>query len=403
LKLTIRKKLLSLSFIAIIVPLIISAAVIIFIITQKSRDEALDKIRLSSYIASSQIKGRSDEMIQATKNMAVTALQYDFAGILGRTAGAAAGQDLEQEKAVNILNTFKKDFRLDYLMLTDDQGKVIYRVNDPGQKNDDLGALDPLLRKALADSSIIYGSMKLPIDFISQEKLGGSLELGEQKKSVEAALALEVVVPLKLKDKIQGALVVGDIFNNDNTLVDELKKMIFKDNFEDGSATIYLGDIAVASSRSGQYGRGIGDLVSETISQSVTQQGKEFIGQEIIDDTTYISAYIPIKDYNSQVIGIYAVSVRETWFLEFQTYIRNFILIVIGVAIFFSILLTYLAAGRLTRPIEEITEAANKISLGDLDVPISVRTEGDEISELGESLERMRISLKSAIERLRRR
>jgi methyl-accepting chemotaxis protein len=80
-----------------------------------------------------------------------------------------------------------------------------------------------------------------------------------------------------------------------------------------------------------------------------------------------------------------------------------FVIIVIGIAILFSILLTYIAAGRLTRPIEEITEAANKISLGDLDVPIQVASEGDEIGELGESLERMRISLKSAIERLRRR
>ena len=60
------------------------------------------------------------------------------------------------------------------------------------------------------------------------------------------------------------------------------------------------------------------------------------------------------------------------------------------------------AAQRLTRPIEELTEAANRISLGELDVPIVVST-GDEIGTLGESLDRMRISLKQAIERLRKR
>ncbi len=97
------------------------------------------------------------------------------------------------------------------------------------------------------------------------------------------------------------------------------------------------------------------------------------------------------------------MSVQETWFRQFQNWIRNFILAIIGLAIIFSIILTYFAASRLTRPIEAITDAANKISLGDLDVSIHGKAGGDEIEQLGESLERMRISLKSAIERLRRR
>ena len=50
----------------------------------------------------------------------------------------------------------------------------------------------------------------------------------------------------------------------------------------------------------------------------------------------------------------------------------------------------------------ELTEAANRISLGELDAPIAVQAE-DEIGTLAESLDRMRISLKQAIERLRKR
>lgn len=402
-RLTIRKKLLILSFVAIVIPLIISAAVIIFIVTQKTREEALNKIRLSSRLASSQIRDRSEEMIQGAKNMAITALQYDFSGVMDRTGTVTPERELEQRKAINVLDNFKQEVKLDYVILTDERGRVLYRANNPEQTGDTLGSLDPLLAQSLAEGSIIFGSVKLPIDFIALEKLESTLELGVQNRRVESALAMEVVVPLRIKDELQGALVIGDVINNDNRLVDELKAMVFRDNIQEGSATIYLGDVAVASSRSGEFGRGVGENVTAAISELVTQQGKEFIGPEVIGDTNYISAYIPIKDFNNQVIGIYSVSVRETWFLEFETYIRTFILIVIGVAIIFSILLTYIAASRLTRPIEEITEAANKISLGDLDVPIQVGGEGDEISELGESLERMRISLKSAIERLRRR
>jgi hypothetical protein len=151
-----------------------------------------------------------------------------------------------------------------------------------------------------------------------------------------------------LGQDLQGALVAGDVLNNDNALVDELKRMLFKENFEAGAATIYLSETAIASSRSGTFGRGVGETISQDILTYVLKQGKEFIGTETIGDTSYISAYVPIKDIANQIIGIYSVSVRETWFRQFQNYIRNFVIIVIVVAILFSVLLTYITAGRLT-------------------------------------------------------
>jgi methyl-accepting chemotaxis protein len=56
---------------------------------------------------------------------------------------------------------------------------------------------------------------------------------------------------------------------------------------------------------------------------------------------------------------------------------------------------------RIVRSILEIINTANSISRGDLDIPIDVDKPG-EIGELAEAVERMRTSLKAAIERLRR-
>ena len=56
---------------------------------------------------------------------------------------------------------------------------------------------------------------------------------------------------------------------------------------------------------------------------------------------------------------------------------------------------------RIVRSILEIINTANSISRGDLDIPIDVDKPG-EIGELAEAIERMRTSLKAAIERLRR-
>jgi HAMP domain-containing protein len=55
----------------------------------------------------------------------------------------------------------------------------------------------------------------------------------------------------------------------------------------------------------------------------------------------------------------------------------------------------------LSLSISELRKGVERISMGDLDYKLDVRT-GDEIEELADSMERMRISLKAAIERLKK-
>ena len=57
---------------------------------------------------------------------------------------------------------------------------------------------------------------------------------------------------------------------------------------------------------------------------------------------------------------------------------------------------------RMTRNIRELTEAADRISIGELDTTIPVRS-SDEIGMLAEAISRMQDSLRLSIERLRRR
>jgi methyl-accepting chemotaxis protein len=60
----------------------------------------------------------------------------------------------------------------------------------------------------------------------------------------------------------------------------------------------------------------------------------------------------------------------------------------------------YIISRGITKAATHLSAAADSISRGDLDVPIEVRT-GDEMQTLAESIERMRTSLKAAIEMLR--
>lgn len=75
--------------------------------------------------------------------------------------------------------------------------------------------------------------------------------------------------------------------------------------------------------------------------------------------------------------------------------------IVVGLAAVFMTGLAVFGTQRMVNSIAAIVTAANSISRGDLDIPIDVEQKG-EIGELAKAIERMRTSLKAAIERLRR-
>jgi C4-dicarboxylate-specific signal transduction histidine kinase len=71
--------------------------------------------------------------------------------------------------------------------------------------------------------------------------------------------------------------------------------------------------------------------------------------------------------------------------------------------LFLIIIITgFLVARGFTNPINQLTEVADRISLGELDAKIEVKR-GDEIGELAEAIRRMQASLLAAIERLRSR
>ena len=85
--------------------------------------------------------------------------------------------------------------------------------------------------------------------------------------------------------------------------------------------------------------------------------------------------------------------------------LRKTLLLVLGVALVAFVIAALLAARTarvVVQPIERLVRAADAISMGDLDRPVTVER-NDEIGDLAQALERMRLSLEAAMERLRRR
>jgi CHASE3 domain sensor protein len=75
--------------------------------------------------------------------------------------------------------------------------------------------------------------------------------------------------------------------------------------------------------------------------------------------------------------------------------------VLVGIASIAVVVSAMVFSTRLMNSMTSIIDATNAISRGDLDVPIEVNQKG-EIGELAKAIDRMRTSLKAAIERLRR-
>ena len=73
----------------------------------------------------------------------------------------------------------------------------------------------------------------------------------------------------------------------------------------------------------------------------------------------------------------------------------------IAACLVLSIVLSIMLAGKMIRPILDLKAIADDISRGRLDTTVSIQS-NDEVGELGRSLERMRASLKAAMNRLSR-
>jgi protein-histidine pros-kinase len=77
-----------------------------------------------------------------------------------------------------------------------------------------------------------------------------------------------------------------------------------------------------------------------------------------------------------------------------------FMLALAGTFIVTIILVDFLLRALVTRPVAEISEMANKVSMGQVDTPEYVRDTGDEIGSLSASFNRMRRSLQNAMKML---
>ena len=117
----------------------------------------------------------------------------------------------------------------------------------------------------------------------------------------------------------------------------------------------------------------------------------------IVAATTYIEEFSkPAKAIEARMNQI-----KNKYLGEYEERIKIFYLVILGVLLILFVRI-YFYARSVIHPIRQLSEIADKISMGELDTPIKINEKG-EVGALAESIERMQTSVKAAIERLRKR
>lgn len=173
-----------------------------------------------------------------------------------------------------------------------------------------------------------------------------------------------------------GNLYKGEVLiNNNNKLIDDIAKTT-------GSvATIFLGDTRIATTITENGERIIGTKANELVSQSVLN-GTPVKKTIDIAGKQYFSSYIPIKDKNSNIIGMWFVGLDYSHIANLGTKIN---LIIMGLfmlsttimIVVFNLLLTIII-----KTIKKVIKSLQAISAGDLTQKIKPIYSGEELEVL---------------------
>ena len=311
----------------------------------------------------------------------------------------------------------RKKGNLDLLNITDEKGTIVFRAKNSEVFGDHVDSYH-FIKKVLSTKETVSSIEVIPYEEIKKE--GDEIisvcdikpiETPKSKKNrvfeEGAALALISASPiLDEQGRLVGVLWGGEVLNKDYEMVDKIKDIVFqKERYEEkeiGTVTIFLRDLRISTNVRNEDGtRAIGTLVSEEVYNHVLEKGRSWIGRAFVVNDWYVSAYEPIRNLQSEIIGILYVGMLEKVFADMrkETLVLFFAITLFGVML--SIMVSTFLADTLVKPINYLVKVSNKISQGDFSARVEERSK-NEIGDLEKTFARMASSLQEREQEIKR-
>jgi two-component system, NtrC family, sensor kinase len=216
---------------------------------------------------------------------------------------------------------------LDFLVLLDQKGTVIFRFQNPQVAGDSL-IEDPFIRSALEKKGI-SGTQILSREELLKE--GEALaqraafrliptpkERPTEKVEETSGMVLKSAHPvIDSSGEVLGVLAGGVLLNRNYEIVDRIKDIVFKNakyrGKEIGTATIFLSDLRISTNVKDKEGhRATGTRAMKEVTEQVLEKGMPWIQRAFVVDDWYITAYEPIREIQDRIVGMLYVGMLES-------------------------------------------------------------------------------------------
>jgi len=320
----------------------------------------------------------------------------------------------QRESLYKHLEPVRTEFNLDFLTITDAEGKVFLRTSNPeiwgDSQSDDSLVTNALLGRTAAATQIIHREELLKegnglaekafIEFIPTPKAAP-----REKDHEENALALKAAAPVRDENNVLlGVLYAGVILNRNYEIVDKVKEIVFKGEKykgrEIGTATIFQQDLRISTNVEDENGqRAIGTRVSKEVNQAVLREGKDWIDRAFVVNNWYITAYEPILNMEGDIIGILYVGMLEKPYIDLRNRVMGIFTGIAALCVLLLLVILYAITSTIINPLNKLVAATNKIAKGDLSHKVNINLK-DEIGQLAHAFNMMTDDLNKANQKL---
>ena len=310
------------------------------VISQNAESELKSK----SLVLSSDVEDMKQKALNTTKWLESSA----------RLVNAVQNQDRKEALALGQLAL--KSFGIDYLVITDKEGKVFIRAHEPEQYGD-----------SIANQVNV------------QKALQGVQSVGIEEGAV-VKYSIRAGTPLKDKDgQVVGAVSLGYVLSN-NEFADKQKRIFGCD------VSVFSGNERIATTIEDKSGKRFtrSKVEDQAIVDKVLKNGKPYYGQTAINGSKYFAAYLPIIDVTGKSSGMLFIGQKFDVVTELiQKLIINqgVIMAVLGIIIGIGVVLMFRVM--IIRKIRAITVMLKDMAEGNGDLTKRVIVSSkDEIGEM---------------------
>ncbi len=317
------------------------------------------------------------------------------------------------------LEKLREKCNYDLLQIVDAKGVVVATAR--GEARGMQVTNSPMVEAALSQGRAAAGLRLVPLREIAAE----SPELASRAymevvptprakpggpEEVSQAMVMEAVSPiLKPPGIVVGVVRIAVLLNGNYDLVDFVRDNVFTmatyNGKNMGTVTIFLHDVRIATNVLGPTGeRAIGTRVSAEVYDKVLGKGQTWIGPAFVVNNWYVSAYEPIRDPDSKIIGILYVGVIKDRYDDMRHQALSIFLSITLLSVLLAAAVGIWRAQRVAGPLARLTAGAAEIARGNLEYRLVEprRSERDEIKKLTATFNEMARALQDRDEEVTR-